>query len=249
MEKLPKSTAKLIKSLQIKKYRASEQSFLVQGAKSFNELIRSNFQIQRVVATPSFYETIPNDLLQTKGISFYYANERELEAVGSFKSNESVIAVVQMPNATQNPEIGPNELAIVLDDIRDPGNLGTIIRTADWFGIKNIIASPTTADFYNPKVINSTMGSFTRVNVFYTELYEFCAKYKGSIFVSDMIGTNIRNLATPKSGLLVMGNESQGVAPFWEKLKVEKVSIPGGTGTESLNVAVACGILLERLTA
>jgi TrmH family RNA methyltransferase len=146
----------------------------------------------------------------------------------------------------KSPEIKKNEVVIVLDEIKDPGNLGTIIRIADWYGIDNIVASKNTVDFYNPKVITATKGSFTRVNMFYTDLNDFLSKTKLPILGAFLNGENIHETKFPVSGILVMGNESNGVSKEIEILITKKITIPAYGKAESLNVAIATAIILDN---
>jgi TrmH family RNA methyltransferase len=140
-----------------------------------------------------------------------------------------------------------NEFCLVLDDLRDPGNLGTIIRTADWYGIRNIIASEETADFYNPKTISATMGSFCRVNVFYTGLEGFLSKNKLPLFGAFMEGSDAHRVDFGTSGLLVIGNESNGISQAIGRFVQQRITIPRVGGAESLNAAIATGILLDNI--
>ena len=145
------------------------------------------------------------------------------------------------------PALARNEFALILDDIRDPGNLGTIIRTADWFGLKHIIASPETADFYNPKVIAATMGSFTRINVHYTDLAAFIPDSGLPVFGTFLDGSNVREVAFGNGGLIVIGNESNGISPVVERLVTNRITIPRYGKAESLNAAVAAAVVLENV--
>src|SRR6187402_2407305 len=158
---LSKAKIKFVKSLQVKKYRKQEQSFVVEGAKSVQELLASDFEVVLMLVTEEFRAAnqVP------KSAEIIEVTDKELAGIGEFQSNDSVLAVARMKPLAEL-DLEPNEFALVLDDIRDPGNLGTIIRTADWFGINKVIASEETADFYNPKVISATMGSFTRVDMY-----------------------------------------------------------------------------------
>jgi TrmH family RNA methyltransferase len=166
---LSKAKIKFIKSLQIKKYRKQEQCFIVEGAKSVRELLASDFQIKTLLGTTAFLSSIS---INAAAVEVIEVTTRELEGLGEFQTNESALAVVgQKPN--ERLSIADDEFALILDDIRDPGNLGAIIRTSDWFGLSKIIASNETADFYNQKVISATMGSFTRVKMYYADLQEY----------------------------------------------------------------------------
>ncbi|MDH5366385.1 MAG: RNA methyltransferase [Cyclobacteriaceae bacterium] len=234
-----------IKSLQLKKNRQQRQQFLVEGAKSVLELIESDFIIEHILCTDEFFEKyshINNTLINNK---IDLITEKQIEKLGSFKSNSLALAVAHTkPNVPLIIE--NNELALVLDDVRDPGNLGTIIRIADWYGINKIIASKTTTDQYNPKVISSTMGSFTRVDMFYTHLPDFLEKYNGNIYGAFMEGENIHNTKTIEKGLVVMGNESNGISIEIERLVNKKLTIPKFGRAESLNVAVATAVILDN---
>ncbi|MFM7487408.1 MAG: RNA methyltransferase, partial [Cytophagales bacterium] len=140
-----------------------------------------------------------------------------------------------------------DEFALVLDDIRDPGNLGTIIRTADWYGIKKIIASEETADFYNPKVIHATMGSFCRVQIFYTSLLQYLSDASQPVYGAFLDGDNVHDIDFSKSGLLVIGNEAQGISKVVENKVTQRITIPKRGGAESLNASVATAILLDNV--
>ncbi|MBM3177133.1 MAG: RNA methyltransferase [Bacteroidetes bacterium] len=228
---------KWIKSLQLKKYRQSEQCFLVQGRKSVEELLRSDFNVMHVLAAKG---TVLPDLQTRTEIEL--VSEKDLATIGSFQSNDSVLAVARMKEP--GPVVLGKSPVLVLDDIRDPGNLGTIIRTADWFGFQNIIASHSTVDFYNPKVIAATMGSFCRVNIFYTDLALALASQELNIFGAFLNGKNLDEVNFGKNPIVVVGNESTGISAEVERLIKTRVTIPGKGQTESLNAAVAAGILM-----
>jgi TrmH family RNA methyltransferase len=239
---LSKAYVKYIKSLQVKKYRKQEQCFIVEGAKSVLELVNSDFEVVRVLGTPEFLSRLK---LSTR-TEVEEVSERELTGVGDFQTNTSALAVVRMKPNGPIP-ISDNEFALVLDDIRDPGNLGTIIRTADWFGIFTIIASLETADFYNPKVISATMGSFTRVNIFYTDLAEYLSENRKKIFGAYLDGKNIREVSFGTGGLIVIGNESRGISPDLEKFITNKITIPRYGHAESLNAAIATAVICDNI--
>ena len=240
---LSKRISRYIKSLQLKKYRKQENSFIVEGTKGVIELLKSNFQTQTIVYT----KKIDNELFtpfSLEGVELIETNQKELEQIGTFQTNNSVLAV-----ATTKPndpvDVG-NELILALDDVRDPGNLGTIIRIADWYGIKKILCSSETADFYNPKVINATMGSFTRVEAFYTNLHEFLKKTDLPIYGALLEGENIYNQELSQKGILVMGNESHGIGREMKSLITHPLNIPRRGGAESLNVSIATAVILDN---
>jgi len=232
---------KLIKSLQIKKYRKEEQCFVVEGAKSVQELLASDFEIVMIAATSEFLTEHPvqrGEVIQVK--------EAELEGLGEFQTNNAALAVARMkPNTPL--EVTAHEFALVLDDIRDPGNLGTIIRTADWFGIHKVIASEETADCYSSKVITSTMGSFTRTRVYYTRLEAYLAKAPGRVFGAYLNGTSIHQVSFGQGGLVLIGNESRGISPQLERYVSDKVTIPRYGHAESLNAAIATAIFCDNI--
>jgi TrmH family RNA methyltransferase len=242
---ISRSKAKYIKSLQVKKYRKQEQSFIVEGAKGVEELLRSDFKTTMVFASAAFLDRC-YDELKARGIEVDEATAAELEAVGSVESNDTALAVAVMkPN--EAPNLAANEFALALDDIRDPGNLGTIIRTADWYGIRHVIASEETSDLYNPKVIRSTMGSFCRVNVYYTSLPEFLAQHSGPVYGTFLGGADVHKMTFDNGGIIVVGNESNGISPAVEALVTQKITIPKFGNAESLNASIATGVILDNL--
>jgi TrmH family RNA methyltransferase len=239
---LSKAYVKYIKSLQVKKYRKQEQCFIVEGAKSVLELLASDFEVVRVLGTAEFLSTLNPSVKAT----VEEVTEHELSGIGEFQTNTTALAIARMkPNSPLT--ISSNEFGLVLDDIRDPGNLGTIIRTADWYGIFKIIASSETADFYNSKVISATMGSFTRVNVFYTDLTEYLSQSPRNIFGAYLDGKNIREVKFGTEGLLVIGNESRGISAELEKFVTNKITIPRYGHAESLNAAIATAVICDNL--
>lgn len=241
---LSKRLSKYFKSLQLKKYRLQERKFLVEGAKGVLEVLNSSFQVDYLLSTPSFLSTL-DPSLKTASNEVIECKVSDLEAVGTFKSNNAAIAIVSMPQAL-DISIPKGELSLALDDIKDPGNLGTIIRIADWYGIKNIFCSSVTADVFNPKVINATMGSFTRVNVHYVDLHDLINTADLPVYGALLDGKSIRENTLKPEGVLLMGSESQGISDFLLPLVTKPIFIPGRGGAESLNVAVATAIMLDN---
>jgi TrmH family RNA methyltransferase len=239
---LSKANIKFIKSLQVKKYRKQEQCFVVEGAKSVLELLNSDFEVVALYATSGFLDTcdlrLPGDVVEV--------SERELELAGEFQTNNTAIAVARLKDNVLL-KVTDTEYALVLDDIRDPGNLGTIIRTADWYGISKIIASSETADFYNPKVIASTMGSFTRVKIFYTDLTEYLPQVNLKVYGAFLGGQSVHQLKFASGGLVVIGNESNGISPEVGKFVTDKITIPRFGNAESLNAAIATAVICDNL--
>lgn len=239
MNGLSKQKQKYIQSLHIKKYRQQFGHFIVEGQKSLEELAKSDFDVKEV------YLTEKGSDLRIANAEINFCSEKEIEKVSSFRSNNFGVAVVAC-----KPNIEPlinEEWILALDEIRDPGNLGTIIRIADWYGISKIICSENTVELYNPKVISSTMGSFCRVNCFYTNLQEYFKELNIPVYGAYLNGENIHKLSFPKSGVLLMGSESHGISTDLEKIVSNKITIPAFGGAESLNAGVATAVILDNI--
>ncbi|MCU0400354.1 MAG: RNA methyltransferase [Algoriphagus sp.] len=241
---LSKNTVKFIKSLHQKKYRIGEGLFFVEGEKSVAEVLLSDFIVDLLLVTETFEERNSALVKAYKG-DLFRVTQSQLEQLGQYQSNDSALAVVRMKsNLSFTPS--DQELTIALDDVRDPGNLGTIIRIADWYGIEKMVLSPQTAEFYNPKVIQATMGSFTRVQFFYENLDAVFAKWKLPVYGAFLDGENVHEMSQLEPGVILMGNESRGISPEIEKWVSKKVTIPGFGQAESLNVAIATAILCDN---
>ena len=236
-------SAKLIKSLHQKKNRKETGKFLVESVKNVAELLASDYKIDQLYATKDFADAYA-DTLRKKNVRAQVVEAAELDAFGTLEHNDGALAV-----AIQKEQVPLNDLSgitLALDDIRDPGNLGTLIRIADWYGIKNIICSPSCVDWHNPKVISATMGSFTRVAGHYIELPNFLKNTKLPVLGAFLNGESVHTMKFPKDGVLVVGSESHGISREVEKIVTQKVTIPSFGGAESLNAAVAGGIILDR---
>lgn len=241
---ISKAKIKQIKALQVKKYRKQEQCFVVEGTKSVLELLKADFDVIWLAGTESFLKQNEKQVREVTEV--VNATSAELVAAGSFQTNDGALAIAKMkPNVSFS--LAAEEVALVLDDIRDPGNLGTIIRTADWYGVTHIIASEETADFYNPKVLTASMGSFCRVKVFYTSLESYLVTARKPIYGTFLEGTDVHELKFNGGGLIVIGNESNGISPDIEKLVSQKITIPRFGKAESLNAAMATGIILDSV--
>lgn len=241
---LSKNTVKFIKSLHQKKYRLESAKFFVEGEKSVVEVLQSSFTVDLLLVTQEF-ATKHAALLSGKAFEVLFVTPKQLEQLGQYQSNDASLAVVQMkPNQAFLPEKG--ELILALDEVRDPGNLGTIIRIADWYGIKKLIFSSHTAEFYNPKVIQSSMGSFTRVQFYYGDLAQAFQEWKLPVYGAFLEGESIHELTNPTPGVLLLGNESQGISKEVEKWVSSKITIPSFGKAESLNVAIATAIFCDN---
>jgi RNA methyltransferase, TrmH family len=243
---ITKNQIKYINSLQQKKFRLEHQSFVVEGAKSIIELLKSDFEIEFLFVTRSFFEDNQAEFLKNLSIQPEITGINDIEKIGSFTSNNAALAVVK---TKENVELLVNdkEFVLILDDIRDPGNLGTIIRIADWYGITKIVCSNLTVDVYNPKVINSTMGSFTRVRLFYTDLEDFIKKQNVNIYGTLLDGENIHFTEFKDSGYIVIGNEANGISPEISNLITHKITIPRFGSAESLNAGIATAVVLDNV--
>ena len=231
---ITKNQIKFIKSLSLKKNRINEQLFIAEGEKIVSELLKSDFEIKNIYATKEW--KINND-------NITQISNSDLQAISNLKSPNKVLAIVQFKN---HKIIKYEGITLVLDEINDPGNLGTIIRICDWFGVKQIICSKNTVDIFNPKVVQSAMGSAFRVQVNYTDLENYLSDIKTPIYGAFMDGKNLKEVKLPKSAHLVMGNEANGISAEINKLITDKVAIKNiGKSAESLNVAVATSILLH----
>lgn len=236
---LSKNQTKLISSLQQKKHRFANQLFFAEGVKVIQELVKSNFELEHLYTTQEDF----NDVAPLKRSVI---SENELNKISALSTPNTCLAVFKIPKENKITESG---LVLALDSIRDPGNLGTILRLCDWFGIQQLICSKETVDIYNPKVVQATMGSIARVNVNYVDLETFVAKTKLPVFGTFMDSENIYKTTLPQEGIIVMGNEANGISENIEKLISRKLTIPRFGNlqvTESLNVATATAIILSE---
>jgi len=242
---LSKNQIKYINSLQQKKFRQEYQAFVVEGAKSVVELLTSDFELESLYVTEDFYkETKP--LLDKQPLRAEIVGQAELEKAGTFSSNNAALAVAKI-KSNQKLLVNDTEYALVLDEIRDPGNLGTIIRIADWYGIQKIICSEGTVDLYNPKVISSTMGSFTRVSLFYTDLVGYLKEQQKPIYGAFLDSENVHTLKFAPSGYIIIGNEANGISEAVGEVVTHKITIPRFGGAESLNAGIATAVICDNL--
>ncbi|MBU2995046.1 RNA methyltransferase [Cellulophaga baltica] len=234
-----KSQIKLIKSLQQKKIRTQQQLFVVEGKKTTQELLNSHLEVYGLYSTDQNFVT-------ENSANCTFVSSADLKKMSSLATPNGYLGVFKMPEAK---EAVLDDWIVALDFIQDPGNLGTIIRLCDWFGIKNIICTKNTVDCYNPKVLQATMGSITRVNLVYADLVEFLTHTTLPIYGAFMDGASVYKSELPKKGIIVMGNEANGVSSLVLDTINEKISIPqyGEKTTESLNVATATAILLNEI--
>jgi TrmH family RNA methyltransferase len=240
---LSKNAKKFIKSLQLKKYRYQEQCFLVQGTKIVQELIQERWPIRLIASTQEFYDE-NSAILSNYDVSITSAND--LASLGTFKSNDSVLVVAEMKNQSFS-SWNENEIVIAFEDLRDPGNLGTILRTADWYGVRKVICSADSVDLYNPKVISSSMGSFMRISFHSGDLPEVLSDYPFKKYGLALGGTSIYDERPVEPALFVFGNESKGLSNKILELTDKNLEIPKFGSAESLNVAISTAITLDNI--
>lgn len=234
-----KNQIKTITSLQQKKYRKEHKLFFAEGVKVVRELLNSNFELHTLY-------TIDNTFKDLAGKRIEVVTEAELKKISALSTPNTCLALFVMP---QEKPVQDEGLIMALDDVRDPGNLGTIIRLCDWFGIPNLVCSEQCVDVYNPKVVQATMGSLARVNVVYTNLENYLANTSLPVYGTFMDGENIYGNTMPDSGIIVMGNEANGISAGVEVRVGHRIAIPRFGDlqqTESLNVATAAAIVLSE---
>lgn len=236
---LSKNQLKFIRGLKKKKIRQAEQLFIAEGIKVVEELVDSSFEIHQLYATPAYANPLELPNIQV-------ITDKELQLISDFSTPNQTLGIFKMPVADTVKNVG---LTVVLDEINDPGNLGTIIRLCDWFGVSQLVCSENTVDCFNQKVVQASMGSLTRVSIVYTDLIKFLTADKRSIYGTFLHGDNIYSKDLEKEAVIVLGNEANGVSHEIEKLIEKKITIPQFgemQATESLNVAMATAIVLSE---
>ncbi|TYB78057.1 RNA methyltransferase [Bizionia saleffrena] len=234
---LSKSQIKVITRLKQKKYRVQDGLFVAEGLKVIKELLDSNLELHQLYTTVSFDGNLDREQRIT---------EAELKKISFLTTPNKALALFKIP---ASKTIDSDQFVVALDSVRDPGNLGTIIRLCDWFGVKELICTTGTVDCYNPKVIQATMGSITRVNVSYLDLERYLKETRSPVFGAFMDGDIVYKTDLPTIGTLVLGNEANGISPEIEGLVTNRITIPrfgALQAAESLNVATATAILLSE---
>lgn len=234
-----KNQIKLITSLQQKKYRQKHQLFIAEGVKVIQELLQSNFELEHLFVTETIFSEVSDSIKTT-------ISEGDLKKITCLATPNNCLALFHIP-IKQKLQI--EGLTVVLDDIRDPGNFGTIIRLCDWYGVKNLICSENTVDLYNPKVIQATMGSVTRVHVYYENLEQFLVSVQLPIYGTFMDGKKVYSEKLDANSMIILGNEANGISKSIEKMVTHKIAIPKFGAiqkAESLNVATATAIFLSE---
>lgn len=248
---ISKNSIKLIKSLEYKKYRNSHQLFLAEGNKMIGDLLGSQIKIRTIFGTSDFLEGLQEK--ETQGIELTEATKNEIRNASLLRNPQDALAICHIPEVSVDLPDPSRDLVICLDNIQDPGNLGTILRIADWFGVMHVICSPDTADIYNPKAVQASMGSIGRVKVSYISLPEWLAEASscGSFIAGTFLGgENLYNAELSPAGILVMGNEGKGISDevaAWIRKRIHIPSFSAGSNhAESLNVAMATAVVCSE---
>lgn len=246
---LTKSQEKYINSLRIKKYRKEHNAFIAEGEKLAEEILRSSFSVQYIAANRNWIEK--HIAVKTQFASkIIEVNDVEMGRISELKSPSSVLITAFIPDWKVNEDELQENLSLIVEQIQDPGNMGTIIRIADWFGIQNVFCSEDCADAFNPKTVQATMGSVTRVKVFETDLVELLKKYSSlPSYAAVLDGKNLFSEHLSSRGFILIGNESKGLSEPLLQLSKTKISIPAYGKAESLNAAVATGIICAQFRA
>lgn len=246
---LVKSQVKYIQSLSQKKFRETESVFVAEGPKIINELLAApNVVVKQLFASDSWIQSNVT-LLKGRGSDVVLpVDEKELERISFLSTPNEVLGLFERPSFDSTVQPG-GKICLMLDTIQDPGNLGTILRCADWFGISEVICSEDCVDVFSPKVVQSTMGSITRVRVTYTDLGKFLEKNnKVPVYAAMLDGNNLYSMDKLKEGIILVGNESKGISRSLLNGNIQKITIPRKGNAESLNAAIATGIILSHLT-
>ena len=250
---ITRETIKHITSLREKKYREQYGEFVVEGEKNVAELLHSSLEKVVVYAKKEWIEQNAPDY-KDRNFQFADVSEKELERISNFTTPNKVLAIAKIKKNSLSEMAFQSGFTLMLDDIRDPGNMGTILRTADWFGFENVICSPTSVDLYNPKVIQASMGSFLRVKVVYTDIKNVLMQNSEiPVIGTFMEGMPVADMKKQvKSGFVIIGSEAKGISKEIHPLVTHKVSVPlvphGDSSPESMNAAVAAGIVMYELS-
>lgn len=236
------------RSLHLKKFRDKNGEFIVEGPKLIGELAKSSYQIKQIFTLPEHQDAL--DKWNLKGVKPEVVNQKELNRMSALKNPNGMLAVAQIKTLQISDLKMQNEFVLLLDGISDPGNLGTIIRTADWFGVSTLVCSHDTVDVYNPKVVQATMGSVFRNHIYYANPVEFLSGLPRGIPVygTFLDGDNLYLELFRKSGVVVIGSESHGIRPATARLIGRRLHIPSfGSVAESLNASVATAIMCSEI--
>lgn len=240
---LTKTKIKFLLSLQHKKFRILNNRFIVDGDKTVRELFNSPLKVETIYAEPWWLWKYKN--AYTADVEIVEVSEQDLKKISGLQAPSGALAVVHIPTQ-EKPKLERGKITLALDNINDPGNLGSIIRTAEWFGIETIFCNEHSADAYNPKVVSAAKGSLFRMNIFYGSLKALFEKSKAPVYGAVLDGENIYKTDLPYEGIVLIGSESHGISEELLPYLKLKLSIPGAGATESLNAGAATGIILSE---
>ncbi|MEJ7558449.1 MAG: RNA methyltransferase [Pedobacter sp.] len=243
---LSKSQLSFIKSLHQKKYRKESGIFIVEGIKSIVEFTNSPFKIHSIYYLSHYQSLLP---VLPANIELFEVNNAELDKISTLQTPQGILALVHIPDGeTLSAKDLAGSFTLILDGIQDPGNMGTIIRTADWFGFKHIVCSLNTVEVYNPKTAQATMGSLARVKVCYQDLRALLAVNRLPVFGALLDGKSMYRTEWGKEGLVILGNEGQGITEEVRTYITDPVTIPRVGAAESLNVAISAAIICSDIS-
>lgn len=254
---LSKNQIKLVNSLKLKKFREQYNLFIAEGTKIVPEIIDSEIEVKTLFAIKSWLGKNEKLIAENPKIEIEEITEEELKKISALSTPNEVLAIAEIPQYIINTSTIDTRLTLVLDEIKDPGNMGTIIRIADWFGISEIICSNNSVDVFNPKVVQATMGSIARVKIYYTEIPAFFSHLRNvKIYGAVLNGNNIYKEPLSGKGIILIGNESKGISENLLPYISNKITIPsfssscigsdGNKGAESLNAAIATAIICSE---
>lgn len=242
---LSRSQISFVNALHQKKHRKEHNLFLAEGSKSIIEFTKSSYIVNTIYHTS---EALPKLGKLSQKVKLQEITENELKKISTLQTPQDALAVIEIPERTQtDPESLKGKFIFVLDGVQDPGNLGTIIRTADWFGFSEMICSSDTVEVYNPKVVQATMGSLSRMNVYYEDLAALLTSANMPVYGALLDGSSIYDTAFGNEGFIVLGNEGSGISSNINDLITKAITIPKFGGAESLNVAVSAAIICSEL--
>lgn len=242
---LSKSQISFVHALHQKKYRKEHGLFIAEGTKSITEFLRSDYTVETIFCTP---DAAPKLGKFSQKVKLLETSPQELKKISTLTTPHDALALIRVPQKTKfHSESFSNRFTIVLDGIQDPGNMGTIIRTADWFGFEEIVCSPDTVEAYNPKVVQATMGSLARVKIHYTSLKDLFRSTGLPVLGAFLDGEVVYKALFPQEGFLVLGNEGNGISEEVAREVSQRITIPRFGGAESLNVAVSAAILCSEI--
>lgn len=240
---LSKSNIKRITGLYQKKYRKQEGVFVAEGIKVIQELLDSSFELEMIYGV----EHTPLDIPSKNNNAFQQVTAAELKKISFLKTPQTALALFKIPSNIEGEQ--HTGITVLLDDVRDPGNLGTIIRLCDWFGVTSLVCSTQTVDCYNPKVVQATMGSLSRIHISYVDITTYLEEEQRPVYGTFMEGDTIYTATLPEEAVIVMGNEANGISTIVEQFITQKIAIPRFGSLqkiESLNVATATAICLSE---